>query len=131
LVYFSTNMPEIPGYFTVDMDEDTHGTITAGDFYVHALTESNHTLAGTQQCKVAGAQARCITKWNLYVARGDTGAFLLQGVYDIDETSIVDVTPVEGLSTTCESDYMTAGLNGESINVVFEPPPSDLHVAQQ
>jgi hypothetical protein len=127
LVYFSTNMPEIPGYFTVDMDEDTHGTITAGDFYVHALTESNHTLAGTQQCKVAGAQARCITKWNLYVARGDTGAFLLQGVYDIDETSIVDVTPVEGLSTTCESDYMTAGLNGESINVVFEPPPSDLH----
>jgi hypothetical protein len=127
LIYFTPNLPEIPGYHRVDMDEDKHGAITTGDFYVRAITEANHTLTGSQQCKAAGPNARFVTEWNLYVARNDTGSFLLQGAYPIDQTDVVDYKPVEALGSTCGSDYFTTGANGESINVVFEPPPSDIH----
>ena len=128
LLFFSSTVSELGGgYYTVDIDATKHGTITTGDFYIQALTEANHALTGVQTCKIAGPVARFINKWNLYVARADTGNFLLQGSYDIDKTEVLDWATVDYLGGTCGSDYTAIGRSGESISVTFEPPPTDLH----
>ena len=119
LLFFSTNTPELGG-FTEVKDPST------SSWYIPILTESNHTLGVGQTLQVAGDHARFIKEWNLYVMRGDTGEFLLQGAYPLTQTEIIDATPVEELNKTCQSFYTETGAYGNPVIVSFASSPPDI-----
>ncbi len=122
LIWFSSDVALVTGFSAIC-------GVTQGSsaFFLPLLTEDTITITGAQICKIAGPHMRFVTKWNLYVTRGDTGAFLLQGTYDLDQVDVVDASPVEALGSTCGSNYDVSGLDGVALTVEFQPPPQDLH----
>lgn len=121
LVYFTPSIPNVGG-FTEVQDEATSST-----FYIPLLNDAAASIQIGQEARIAGPQARFIKSWNLYVMRGDTGDFLLQGNYPLTQSEVIDASPVEALGSTCGSFYTEVGDFGNPVIVSFEPPPPDLH----
>ncbi len=114
---------ELDGYYTLEEDASTDS------FKIKVLTELNDTASAssTGVFQTAVDAAKYLSKWRLYVSRGDVGgSFSEQGEYDLSVVEVLDSKPADALGGTCSTDYYETNASGVQIHVVHDLPPVNL-----